>query len=392
MKILLINNFYKSKYPSGENSLFKAESKLLSNKKNNLKIFTKNSDTIIKKNKNLFFVGLNYIWNFKVQFEINNLLKKFKPNLIHVHNTFPLISYSVLHLKKKIPIFLTLHNLRIFCASGDLLRNNRVCTICIKQKSILPALKFKCYENNFFKTLPIAINIFILRFFKILNKKNINIFAFSKFQKKLLIKGGLNKNKIFIKKNFVENNFKHINFSSKKDYVTFSGRLSVEKGVDKLIKCWNIWGVDAPNLKIIGNGPLFEELKNKNSNSKIQFLGLLDRIKTMQIIAYSKMIIFPTQCYEGMPMTILEAFSVKTPVIASNLGPISEIISHNQNGVLFKHNNLKSMMSSIKQNWQNKKKLALISEKAFLKYEKIYSARANYENLLSLYNNQIKKY
>ena len=95
MKILLINNFYKSNYPSGENSLFKEEARLLSNKTNKIKIYKKYSDNIKNKNKNLLFVGISYIWNLKSQHEINKLLDKFKPDIIHIHNTFPLISNSI---------------------------------------------------------------------------------------------------------------------------------------------------------------------------------------------------------------------------------------------------------------------------------------------------------
>jgi glycosyltransferase involved in cell wall biosynthesis len=384
MKILLINNFYKSKYPSGENSLFKEEARLLSNKTNKIKIYKKYSDNIKNKNKNLLFVGISYIWNFKSQHEINKLLDKFKPDIIHIHNTFPLISNSILILKKKIPIFLTLHNLRIFCAAGNLLRKKKVCTLCIDKKSIIPSLRYKCYQKSFFKTLPIAINIFILRFFNILNKQNIFMLAFSKFQKNLLVKAGIKDDRIFIKKNFLKNDVKYINFDLKDNYITFVGRISNEKGVDKLIKCWNLWGDEAPNLKIIGDGPLLSIFKNINTNKNIEFLGYVERKKTIKIIAKSKMLIFPTQCYEGLPMTILEAFSVKTPVIASNLGPISEIIKNNVNGILFKYNSSHSLYKHVKYNWHNHR-LKKISENAYQDYLNLYSDKVNYNNLVNIY-------
>lgn len=393
MKILLVHNFYGSEAPSGENQVFEAEKNLLIDKGHEVEVFTRSSDEI--RNKGLFGIlrgALSVIWNPFSKIAIQKKINKFKPDIVHVHNTFPLISPSIFYFfNKKIPKVLTLHNYRLLCSAGIPMRNNSVCTQCIDKKSILPALKYKCYRKSRLATLPIALNI---EFHRIIGTWETKVDAFivlSDFQKKKLSAGGINSSKIHVKPNFYAGKPPLVPYNIRSNYAVFVGRLSDEKGIKTLVDAWVKWGNNAPELRIVGDGPLNSNLQLLAKNVNIKFLGQVSFEHTQFQISRSKLLILPSECYEGFPMVIREAFALGTPVAVSNLGPLPTIVKDNVNGVIFEPWQPDSLLNVVKHLWNSPDELSILSKGARTSFETLYNEEANYIGLTNIYKAAMKK-
>jgi glycosyltransferase involved in cell wall biosynthesis len=194
------------------------------------------------------------------------------------------------------------------------------------------------------------------------------------FARNKFIQHGLPERKLIVKSNFVSDQPTDL---KKEDYLIFVGRLEKAKGAELLIEI-------APRLnrtiKVIGEGELEDRLSDVPN---IELVGKKSHSETMKYIARAKALLFPSLLYEGMPMTILEAFSVKTPVIASNIGAMKSLIEHGVTGVLFEPNVPDDLLKAISYVEQNE--LKEISNLAFQEFKDKYSSETNYRSLLSLY-------
>jgi len=267
MKILLVHNFYQSSSPSGEDVVFKNEVELL--RKNGIEVinYTEYNDRI--KDYGLwgrFILPFKNIWSAETYKKIKKLIKKEKPDIAHFHNIFYLISPSAYYAYKEegVPVVQTLHNFRIFCANGLLLRNGKICEECItkietgnrlevigkektsyrlmvigyRSKLIKNVVKYGCYRNSRLYSIPVALMEYIHWIKKTWVDMVDAYISLTEFGKKKFIECGLPANKIFVKPNFLANppapNYSHQN------YAVFLGRLSVEKGLNVLIDSFKI--------------------------------------------------------------------------------------------------------------------------------------------------------
>lgn len=394
MRILVVHNFYANSAPSGENKVVEDEIKML-------KFFGNEVDTFFRYNDNIrnsFFIGkivasFSYIFNIFIIYNFKKKINQFNPDIVHIHNLFPLISPSIFYFSNyKIPYIITLHNYRLFCPNALPYRSGNICTLCIDKNSILPSLKYKCYRNNFFATLPIALNVFLYNNLLSTWKKKISCFlVFSEYQKSLLNKTGINNNKIIIKTNFINPQFDKISWSKRENYLLYVGRLTKEKGIISLIEAWKIWGANAPELRIIGDGALLELIKNKYSNLNIKLLGNLNELMVQTQISKAKLLIIPSECIEGCPLTLIEAFSYATPVAVSDLGPLPFFVNDGDNGVIFTHKNPSSIFHVISNLITDEKSLMKYSDNSYNSYKDKFTYNQNYLNLINTYKKALKQ-
>ena len=373
MRICQIHNEYL--YKGGEDNVVQAEKKLLEKNGHNVfQIVRKNYEEIRSiKDK---FETLNNLAYSKKSLKIldNYFLQNQLPDIVHIHNIFPLWTYSIFEYfkLKKIPMVMTLHNFRLLWENVGLFNNK-------------DNKKYGLFKNSFIKT-------FILQ--KIINRQkellfNVDKFiALNEFAKKQFISVGLPSHKIEIKQNFLENdkdNQTELNERKINNKIKFisTSRLSDEKGVNILFKTWKNFDYE---LALFGEGPLLYKSLNKN----IKFFGN----QNFEVIKYhmneSFALILPSKLYEGgLPLSIIEAFKNDTLVIASNLGSMKSEIKHKINGLLFNPNDSKSLQERI--NWavQNKdlcKKIVINAKNDFLLK---YTEDKNYNLLISIYKKLI---
>ena len=397
MNILLVHNFYGSEAPSGENRVFELEKELLIKHGNNIITYERYSDEIRQAGiKGKIKGGVVTPWNFTSFHDVKKIAKSNSLDIVHVHNTFPLISPSIIHaLKNSTPVVLTLHNYRLFCAAGIPMRAGEVCTKCIEDKSALPGLVHKCYRGQRLATLPLTINILMHRRLKTWTELVDGFIVFTEFQKSLVENAGVPGDKIYIKPNYYPGYPMVRSWEARENTIIYAGRLSEEKGAKDLISAWRIWGQSAPELKIYGDGELIEELcglvRELDLSEKIKFYGKCSSEEVEAAIASSRMVIVPSICFEGFPMVVREAFAYGTPVAASNLGPLKSIVKDGVLGVNFMPGNAQSIFDRVSSVWNNSHKMEEYSVKCREEFELKYNENANYSNLMEIYHSVINK-
>ena len=369
MKILQIHNKYVFK--GGEDSVVEEEAKLLRKNGNSVfQLFKNNKDISSIKDKLLTLYNLSYS-KYSIEYLKEELLKIEKPDIVHVHNTYPLWTYSIFEFlnEQKIPVVMTLHNYRLVWDSLSFFDNDY--------------MNYDSFNNSKIQTFFIS---------KIINKnkknilfKNIDKFiALTEFTKKKFIDAKVPIDKLLIKPNFLSN--KEINFQSitNKQNAIFASRISKEKGILTLLKSWKDIEI---KINIYGDGPLLNKIKKNSKN--IQFHGNCSRDLISDEIHKSKFLIFPSEWFECMPMTILESFRAGTLVLASNIGSIPNIIKDGYNGILFNPNDPSDIKEKV--NWvlNNPQKCDEISINAMNDFNNKYSEKVNYKILMKIYNGMI---
>lgn len=389
---MLIHNYYGSEAPSGENSSFEAERRMLECRGHTVKVFTRHSDEIRNQGLTGMVKGAASVpWNPWSWLKVRELADKFQPDVVHAHNTFPLVSPSIFHsLAPNVAKVLTLHNYRLFCSAGIPSRGGRICTECIDQRSVSPAVTNGCYRGSRLATLPLAGSIALHRKIGTWREKVDAFIALSNFQRDLMVKGGLPADKLHVKPNFYAGRPEVKLWQERGGYVVFVGRLSEEKGVATLIKAWELWGKSAPELRIVGDGPLKDQLKQQAEGLPVRFLGQVSAGEAEAHIASARLLVLPSECFEGFPMVIREAFAFGTPVSVSNLGPLPSIVNEGINGVLFKPADPHLLSRAVSSAWYEEGLLERLSLGARQSFEDLYNEDANYEMLMEIYSNAVR--
>jgi glycosyltransferase involved in cell wall biosynthesis len=313
--------------------------------------------------------------------ELAKIIDSFQPRIIHVHNFFPTFTPSIYDacVAAKVPLVQTLHNFRIFCASGVLSRNGKPCELCLGG-STLPALRYACYQDSRLSTFALTRMINHHRAQNTWNRKINAFIALSKFSAGKFAEGGIQREKIFVKPNFAFPPATPLAHTSEL-YALYVGRLSEEKGIRTLLKAWE--GVTTP-LWIVGDGPLRAEVEAKKSQF-IKVLGVMPAQSVARIMSKADFLVVPSECYENFPLVVAEAFSMGLPVVASRLGALAEIVRHEKNGLLFEAGNADNLRNVTQMLTKNQKMKESLSEGAKADYLERYTPKANLKTLLEIY-------
>lgn len=396
LKILLVHNFYGSESPSGENAVVNAEKRMLEANEHQVNMFSTSSDEIRGQGVyGLIKGGLSTAWNPRIFGAIKEKIETFGPDVVHVHNTFPLISPAVFYaINSQIPKVLTVHNYRLFCPSGIPMRNGLICTQCLDQKNVLPAVVHGCYRESHIATVPLAFSVELHRKLGTWSKKVDGFITLTHFQKDKLSRAGLPLDKMYVKANSATDHLMGTKNLKKHDHVVFVGRLGQEKGLVSLLQAWKLMslsGIRPPELRLIGDGPLLKALKEMAGGLPISFLGQVSSAKAIEEIAQAKLLILPSICFEAFPMVVCEAFAQGTPVAASNIGSLPEIVKENICGALFEPGDSRSICTVVSNLWSNQDRLQKLSIGARKEYEKYYTEKTNYSRLVEIYEDVINK-
>lgn len=392
MNILLVHNFYGSGSPSGENAVFEAEHQLLESRGHQVEIFTRHNDQLRNKGRLGQVQGaLSLTWNPTAARELKELVSRFEADVVHVHNTFPMISPAIFAAARtKAATVLTLHNYRLQCPAAIPARNGSVCTKCITQRSVMPALYHRCYRDSLLATSPLAASIAFHNVRGTWGKDVDAFIALSKFQKNLMVRGGLPEPKTHVKPNFFPGVPPLPSWDARHEQVVFVGRLSREKGVMTLLQAWEMLGDAAPQLVVVGDGPLMPEVKSYAERLGIEVKGHLVSEQVQKIIMKSQLALLPSEWFEGFPMVIREAFAAGTPVAASEIGPIPEIVLDGVSGVLFPPKNPEKLAEIVYSTFRNKEKLKKMGMAAYQSFRDLYNEDTNYEQLVGIYQSAIQ--
>jgi glycosyltransferase involved in cell wall biosynthesis len=284
---------------------------------------------------------------------------------------------------------MTVHNYRMACAAATVTRSNKPCIECLERRSVLPALRYGCYRNSIAATIPLAGSIALHRRLDSF-KRNVDMFiALTAFQRDMLMSIGLPKEKIAIKHHPLMVSTERVPWERREQKIVFIGRLYEAKGIHLLADAWMRWGESAPNLDIIGDGPIMHDLRRSLEASpareRVTLLGQLPRDETLLRLARAKLLIVPSTCFEGFPVVIQEAYSLGVPVVASRLGSLTELVQERVTGEYIDPSDPENIHSTVQRIWNDQTRLATYAEQARRVFIDKFSPEVSHSLLMDIY-------
>jgi len=273
------------------------------------------------------------------------------------------------------------------------MRDGSICTECITRKSALPALQHGCYRNSRLATLPLALSVALHRGLGTWLHHVDAFIALTDFQRDLMVEAGLPADLVHVKPNFYPGVPTALPWKERRPCVVFAGRLSAEKGVESLVHAWMKWGASAPELRIVGGGELKERLTklvSKTPNVPIRFLGQLPAAEAQDEISRSRLLVLPSEWFEGFPLVVREAFAFGTPVAASDIGSLPGIVCQGENGVIFPPADPQALLEAVQAIWDKEGELERLGAGARRSFETLYTEKANYKLLMDIYQQAIE--
>jgi glycosyltransferase involved in cell wall biosynthesis len=381
MKILIAHNYYQQ--PGGEDQCVAAEAALLRAQGHEVIKYSLHNDSISELGR--FQVASRTIWSQPAYQEMRALIRARRPQIVHFHNTFPLISPAAYYAARaeNVRVVQTLHNFRLLCPNAIFFRAGRVCEDCLGRSIPWPGVVHKCYRDSRAASATAAVMLTAHRAVETWHKAVDVFIALTQFSRDKFIQGRLPAGKIAVKPNFVYPD-PGLGAGTGK-YGLFVGRLSAEKGLDTLLKAWAILRENVP-LKIVGDGPLAAMVEEAAANdSRIEWLGRKPAEEVHALIGEARFLLCPSSCYENFPMVIVEAFAKGTPVIASDLGAMAEVVGHGRTGLRFGPGGASDLASTVQDLSADLPALSRMRQAARKEYDDKYTVESNYRLLAAIY-------
>lgn len=376
--VVVCHNFYQR--PGGEDEVFRAETRLLSSRGHQVVTYTAENETI--RGASRLEVAGRTLWNRTVYRELRGLFRRYRPEVAHFHNTFPLISPAAYYAARAegVPVVQTLHNFRLGCPNALLFRRGRVCESCLGRAVPWPGVVYACYRDSRAATAVTAGMLGVHRALGTWSRCVDRYVALTSFARERFIAAGLPAHRIVVKPNFM---FPDPGVGQHRGgYGLFVGRLSPEKGLETLLQAWERIG-DRFTLKIVGDGPLAGLLEEPSSG--VEWLRWRSRDEVLALMKEAAFLVLPSEWYENFPMTLVEAFATGLPVIGSRLGSLAELIRDGETGRCFQPGNSADLAASLEWAIAHPMRLEVQGRVAREEFETRYTADRNYEMLTRIY-------
>lgn len=381
MKLLLCHNYYQQ--AGGEDQVFADETQLLESRGHEVIRYSVHNDAIDDMSR--WGVALRTLWNRTSYREVRSLMRRERPDLVHFTNTFPLISPAAYYAARSeaVPVVQSLHNYRLMCSDGTFFRNQQPCEDCLGRMVPWPAVLHGCYRSSRLATGVVATMTIMHRLLRTWQNCVDRYIALSHFSAKKFVAGGLPAEKIVVKPNFIAPDPGPRNGAGK--YAIFVGRLAREKGLDTLLEAWDQLG-DVMPLKIVGAGPLDSMVRERAARNRgIEILGSQPIDEVIRYVGDAACLVLPSGLYENCPKTMLEAYAVGTPVVASRLGALAEMVDHETTGLHFEPRNALDLAAQIRRLASDASLRESMRISARRRYEDLYTAESNYRQLMDIY-------
>ena len=325
------------------------------------------------------------VWNRSAASRLSAAVREHRAEIVHFHNTFPLMSPGAYYAARNAgaAVVQTLHNFRLLCVGANFYRDGKVCEDCLGKWLPSSGVVHRCYRGSRSASGATAAMLMFHRAFGTWANAVDAYITPTNFAREKFIAGGLPAEKIAVKPNFLHPAPDAAPGGG--GYAIFVGRLSAEKGLDTLLAAWNALGHEVP-LKIVGNGPLAEDVKEAvERNSSIELLGRRPSEEVYRLIGDADLLVLPSNCYETFGRVAIEAYATGTPVIASNHGAPAEVVEDGQTGLRFRPGDGADLAAKVRMALADRPKLAQMRRQARHEFEAKYTGERNHEMLISIY-------
>jgi len=385
VKIILVHCHYQQ--PGGEDVVFEQERQLLERAGHQVVVYRRSNFEVDSYPgiKRLVLIQ-KAVWNGDSRTEFADLLRAEKPDVVHVHNTWIMISPSIYSACREagVPVVQTLHNYRLLCPVGTFFRDGKVCEECLDH-TLWRSIRNGCYRDSRAETAAVGLMLAVHRTRHTWEREVESYVVLTEFARKKFLQGGLPADKIFVKPNFVDPD--PLPREGKGEYAIFAGRLSPERRVSTLLDAWALLRSPIP-LMIVGGGEPRDQLEQKaswNHLDMVEFTGLLPHDRTIAAIKGARFLIFSSEWYETFGLTMIEAFACGVPVICSRMGTMQEIVEDSRTGLYFTPGDSRDLAEKVEWAWNHPEEMQQMGKEARREFESKYTAEKNYPRLMEIY-------
>jgi glycosyltransferase involved in cell wall biosynthesis len=389
MRVLLVHNNYRTSAPSGEDAAVRNEQRMLENRGVEVFAFERCNDDIDESSLMAkTAMAVNTIWSQRSRSQLRKVVSDLCPDVVHVHNTFSMLSPSVYGACKAegVPVVQTLHNFRFFCPAALLLRDGKPCEDCL-DRSLLQSVRHRCYRGSVAATATLATMLVLHRAIGTYSRDIDCYITLTQFARRKAVKGGIAAHKLVVKPNFVPDPPSPGRGGGR--YIAYVGRLLEGKGTETLVAAWR--HLPSVKLKIVGDGALRPALEAiaQCERLNIEFTGVQDRTGVLETIENAELLIVPSECYEGFPMVIAESFACGTPVLASRIGSLEELIDEGVTGRKFTAGDPEDLAQAVRVMLADETGLRHMRANARAYFDAHLTAEQNYAQLMKIYSEVI---
>ncbi|GAB4052663.1 glycosyltransferase family 4 protein [Spirosoma litoris] len=389
MRVLVIHNFYQ--LAGGEDTIFRQEVALLREYGVEVETLTFTNENFEGSFTHKLGAATRTFYNTKSAALTEEVIDRFRPDVVHIHNLFYTATASVIRATKLrgVPVVMTVHNYRLFCLNGYLVREGKVpCETCVTQLVPLSGIRHACFRDSHVQSAQLTLITMLHKLTGIWRSVD-RFIVLTDFSRQKILSSSLRLSpaQVVIKPNFVID-AGYADPQKRQDYFLFIGRLSPEKGIRILLEAAR----KAPfKLRIIGDGPLREEVSLRaKTHPHVELLGWQERSVVLETLKNCRALIVSSVWYEGLPTVILEAFATGTPIICSDQENLNQIVKDGKTGILFKTGSSDDLIRAIEQMSQLKpEELERYARTSRMEYGQ-YSKAASYQATMSLYETLIK--
>ena len=385
LTVLVCHNYYQ--LPGGEDRVFEDEANLLEEHGHRVIRYTRRNDDV--RSLGRLRTAQQSVWNRRTHREVRELIARERPDVMHCTNGFPLISPSAYYAARAagVPVIQTLQNYRLLCPASVLMRDGEICEDCVGKSFAWPGVIHGCYRGSRIGTACVAGMLTIHRMAGTWRRAVSRYVVATEFGRQKFIEGGIRASQIAVKPNFVSPAPPPGRGAGK--YFAFVGRLAPEKGIDTLLEAWSRCNVP---LKILGDGPLAGRVARfAEQHDSVEWLGQQPGETVLSVIGDAIALVVPSIWYEGLPKTVIEAFSVGTPLVASNLGAMAEAVEPEKTGWLFTPGSADQLLAVLQSIAGAPDRATAMRPAVREVFESRYTADRNYQMLVDIYREAIQE-
>lgn len=382
MKILLVHCHYR--LPGGEDAVFAAERAMLERHGHEVLVYERSNEEAAHGLPKAL-LPLHAIWNRAAARDVKRIIQTKNVDAVHIHNTLLLLSPAVVRAAKHtgVPVVQTLHNFRLFCPNGILLRGGQVCEDC-PHHGLACAVRHRCYRGSLAQTLVVAAAYGLHRLLG--TWRGVTMVALTEFDRRKLLEFNrlhpmFDADRLVVKPNLVCVPDGPVTpWENRKNQMLFAGRLEELKGLRTVLEAWRLLGDAAPTLLVAGEGPLGDWARAQNLPN-VRFLGQLSRTELHARMAESRAVVAASLCYESFALVPAEAHALGTPVLASDLGNVGASVQPGVDGLRFTPGDANALAGAVRALGQMSFDCNAIAARA----RSTYSEEENYNALMRFY-------